>query len=129
MKVLTLFLMPQRFAICRLGPADELPMTLFRAPFWSATHTAEELSLVVPEDLAPAGSRCEFGWRGFQVAGPLEFSQTGVLSTLAAPLAQAEISLFTLSTYDTDYLLVREADLDRAIAVLSRAGHRIARQE
>ncbi len=129
MKTLALFVMPQRLAICRLGPADELPAAVFRAPFWSVTRTAEELSLIVAEDFVPPCCQCVRGYRVFQVAGPLDFSLTGVLSALATPLAQAEISLFALSTYDTDYLLVREADLDSAIAVLSRAGHRVMRQE
>ncbi len=129
MNALTLIVMPQRLAICRLGPAEELPAAVLGAPFWSATHTAEELSLVIPENFVPEGYRCERGWRAFQVAGPLDLALTGVLSALASPLAQANISLFALPTFDTDYVLVRERDLDRAIVALSQAGHRFEWQE
>ncbi len=129
MNTLTLILMPHRLAVCRLGPADELPAAVLQASFWSATRTAEELSLVIPEQLVPPECRSEYGWRAFQVVGPLDFTLTGVLSALASPLAHAQISLFALSTFDTDYVLVREKDLDQAITVLSRAGHRVERHE
>jgi uncharacterized protein len=129
MKTLLLILMPHRLAICRLGPADDFPAAVLRASFWSATRTEEELSLVIPEDSVPTDCRCKRGWRAFKVAGPLELSLTGVLSALAAPLALAGISLFALSTYDTDYVLVLEKHLDQAMAVLSQAGHRVGQQE
>jgi uncharacterized protein len=128
-KVLLMIVMPQQLAVCRLGPADDLPAAVGQAPFWSATRTEEELSLVIPEDLVPQGCRCERGWRALKVAGPLDLTLTGVLKAIADPLARAEISLFALSTYDTDYVLVREIDLDQAITVLSQAGHRVERQE
>ena len=129
MKTFMLFVMPHRLAICRLGPADDLPNAVLGASFWSATRTAEELSLVIPEDSVPPDCRCERGWRAFQVAGPLDLTLTGVLSALAAPLAHAGISLFALSTHDTDYVLVRQMDLDGAITVLSQAGHRVQLHE
>jgi hypothetical protein len=81
--------------------------------------------VVLPEAEAPAGGQIEPGWRALKVAGPLDFSLTGILATLAAPLAAAKISLFSISTYDTDYVLVREADLERAKAALRIAGHRV----
>lgn len=129
MTVQTLIVMPQHLAICRLGPADDLPAAVLEAPFWSVTRTAQELSLVIPQECVPAGCRCQHGWRALQVAGPLDFTLTGVLSALAAPLAQAAISLFALSTFDTDYILVQETDLEAAITALSQAGHRVQRQE
>jgi uncharacterized protein len=129
MNALQVIVMPHRLAICRLGPADDLPVAVLRASFWSATRTSEELSLVIPEDFVPEGCRCERGWRAFQVAGPLDLTLTGILSALAAPLALAGISLFALSTYDTDYVLVLEKHLDQAMAVLSQAGHRVERHE
>jgi uncharacterized protein len=128
-KVLLMILMPQHLAVCRLGPAEDLPAAVGQATFWSATRTEEELSLVVPEDFIPPGCRCERGWRALKVAGPLDLTLTGVLKAIADPLARAGISLFALSTYDTDYVLVREIDLDQAITVLSQAGHRVERQE
>jgi uncharacterized protein len=125
MKALLMIVMPQRLAVCRLGPADDLPAALPGASFWSATRTEEELSLVIPEDSIPPGCPCERGWRALKVAGPLDLSLTGVLNSIAGPLAHAGISLFALSTYDTDYVLVKEKDLDMAGEVLSEAGHRV----
>jgi hypothetical protein len=87
--------------------------------------TPDELSLVVPEAFAPDGAAIEAGWRALRVAGTLDFSLTGVLASLAAPLAQAGVSIFAVSTYDTDYLLVRESGLAAALVALRGAGHTI----
>lgn len=94
--------------------------------WWSVTRTADELSVVCPTDRVPAGVRAEGPWRAFAVAGPLDFALTGVLSALTAPLARAQVPVFTVSTFDTDYLLVRGADAERATAALTAAGHRLA---
>jgi hypothetical protein len=83
------------------------------------------LSIVCGEACVPDEARAERGFRAFQVAGPLEFSLTGVLSSLLDPLAGASIPVFVLSTYDTDYVLVREADRRRSLVALRQAGHRI----
>jgi hypothetical protein len=123
---LSLSLLAGEFAVCRLPPTAEVPdWALGAAPLGSVTRTAAELSVVCPADRVPAGSRSEPGWRCLAVAGPLDFAEIGILAGLAAPLAAAEVSLFALSTFDTDYLLVPAADLDRAIAALTAAGHRI----
>jgi uncharacterized protein len=127
MKALLMIVMPQHLAVCRFGPADDLPAALEGASFWSATRTGEELSLVIPEDCIPPGCPCERGWRALKVAGPLDLALTGVLNSIAAPLASRGISLFALSTYDTDYVLVKEKNLDLAVEVLSQAGHRVER--
>jgi hypothetical protein len=71
----------------------------------------------------PAGARVQVGWRGFRVAGVLDFGLTGVLAGLTTPIATAGVSVFALSTFDTDYVLVREADWARARSVLEKAGH------
>jgi hypothetical protein len=91
--------------------------------FWCVARTSEELSIVVEERSVPEGVRCERGWRGLKVAGPLDFGLTGILAAIAAPLAQAEISIFAVSTFDTDYVLVRQPRLEQAVAVLGAAGH------
>ena len=97
-----------------------------RGDFVSITRTPEELSVVCAETALPADApQAELGWRALQVAGPLNFELTGILSSISEPLADAEISLFALSTYDTDYVLVREADLERAIEALEGAGHSV----
>ena len=121
---LTLSLLADTFAICRLGPEADIPSWALDGDFFSVTRTEEELSLVCLEEIVPEGTRCEKGFRCLKVRGPLDFSLTGILSSLTIPLAQAGISVLALSTFDTDYLLVKEAHVDRAVQKLSKAGHR-----
>lgn len=78
---------------------------------------------MLPEDQAPVDWESETGWRCIQVRGPLAFDQVGILASLTAPLAQAAIPVFALSTYETDYLLVKDPDLPRAREALTDAGH------
>jgi hypothetical protein len=115
-----------RFAICRLAPADPVPPWATGPGFVSITRTRSELSLVVSDRRVPAGVRSEGGWRALEVEGPIPFSATGVLASLVSPLAAEAVSTFAISTFDTDYLLVREGDLPRATAALEAAGHRVA---
>jgi hypothetical protein len=124
-KTLKLSVLPQRFAVCRLEPGDAIPNWLTEEVFCSVTRTEEELSVVLPEASTPRDWRSEKGWRCLKVRGPLDFSLTGVLASLASPLAEAGISIFAISTYDSDYILVRDQDLERAKVILSEAGHAI----
>lgn len=96
--------------------------------FFSITRTPEELSVVVPQEHVPESITCQRDFRALQVAGPLAFDQVGVLASLATPLADAGISIFAISTYDTDYILVRQADLLRALEALRAAGHTVEEQ-
>ncbi len=121
---LTLSLLSDTFAICRLGPEAGIPSWALAGDFFSVTRTKEELSLVCLQESVPEGTRCEKGFRCFKVGGPLDFSLTGILSSLTIPLAQAGISVLAISTFDTDYLLVKETQVDRAVQKLSQAGHR-----
>jgi uncharacterized protein len=123
---LTLDLVHGSYAICRLGPGDALPQWVTQAEFFSVTRTPEELSAVCNVAAVPAGVKAEVSWSMFAVRGPLEFNLTGVLARLAVPLAAAEISIFAISTYDTDYVLVRNADVDRAVRALRAAGHHVS---
>ena len=125
MKKLELSILPQRFAVCRLDSEDVIPDWLMEHNFWSVTRTHEELSVVLPEASVPASWKSEKGWRCLKVRGPLDFSLTGILASLASPLAEASISIFAISTYGTDYILVRDHDLEEAKKVLSDAGHAI----
>jgi hypothetical protein len=114
-------LLPGRFAVCRFAADAPLPAWLFHqeARWWSITRTAHELSVVCDEDdLPPSVTRVERGWRCFELEGPIPFATTGVIAGLAAPLAAAGVPVFVISTFDTDYLLVKDADLDRARAAL-----------
>jgi len=117
-------LLPELFAVVRLDPADPLPPWLPK-DFFSITRTPSELSILCRQELVPEGIRQENDWRCFQVEGPLDFSWTGIVAGLTLPLADAEIPVFFLSTFDTDYLLVKRNDLGRTPQILSQEGHQI----
>jgi uncharacterized protein len=119
---LTLELLSGRYAVCRLEPASPLP-DWAQGSFVSVTRTEAELSVVCPQEAVPAGVRAEPGWRSLRVKGPLGFGMTGILASLAGPLASSGVSIFVVSTYDTDYVMVQERDLARAAHALERAGH------
>lgn len=114
-----------RFAVCRLGPGDEVPAWAASGAFTSVTRTRDELSVVCAEGAVPEGTRCEGGWRIFGIEGPLDFGLTGILASVAEPLAEAGVSIFAVSTFDTDYVMVREENVERAVAALAAAGHRV----
>lgn len=123
MQPLRISLLDGSFAVCRMDPGAVVPPSLLipGPEFVSITRTADEVSIVCPESLAPAGTKISRGWRTFKVQGPLDFSLTGVIATLTAPLAAAKISVFTIATYDTDYILVQETDLAEAKRVLAES--------
>jgi hypothetical protein len=123
---LTLSIVPGVFAVCRLDPSLPVPGWASPDGFIAIVRTAEELSIVCAEQTVPLGVTCQRGWRGLKVAGPLDFALTGVLASLAGPLAEAGVSIFAISTYDTDYLFVREEQLGAAFDALRRAGFAIA---
>jgi uncharacterized protein len=120
--MLTLTVLPEAFAICRLSSDEAVPEWAMLGEFVSITHTSDELSIVCAEENVPSDVKADRGWRALKVAGPLDLTLTGVLASLATPLAAAQINIFAISTFDTDYLLVKEYNLDRACAVLRQAG-------
>jgi hypothetical protein len=126
MRTLTLTLLPDSLAVCRLGPDEPVPGWAWAGPLAAVVRTPDELSVVCAEAAVPAGVRCERGWRALRVAGPLDFSEVGVLAALVGPLADAGVSVFAVSTFDTDYLLVRAGQLPAAVAALTAAGHTMA---
>jgi len=117
---LTLQISELELAICRLPPASSIPEWIGKSDFISVTRTPDELSIVCSEKLVPEKVEAERNWRMIKVKGPLDFSLTGILASLVGPIADAGIALFALSTYDTDYLLLKEKNLDRAIDILKR---------
>lgn len=122
MKKQVLYLLPDRFGVCRLDSGAPLPDWLEQSSsFFSVTGTADETSLVCREDLIPGSYISEKGFRILKVEGPLDFSLTGILSSLLTPLASGGISVFAVSTYDTDYILVKEEILEQAIDILKDA--------
>jgi hypothetical protein len=120
-----LVLLDGEFAVARLPGDEATPAWAAEGSLSSVTRTAEELSVVCAASAVPAGVRAERGWRCLRVAGRLDFSLTGVLASIAAPLAAAEVSIFAVSTYDTDYVLVREESLGAAVDRLRVAGHEV----
>ena len=120
-----LYALDELYAIVRLEPDAQIPPWSTRGHFWSITRSDSELSIVCPQDDVPADASAERGWCALEVAGPLDFSLTGVVSSLVAPLAEEAISLFLISTFETDYLLVREPDLHRSVEALTAAGHSV----
>jgi hypothetical protein len=120
---LTLVPLEGAYAVCRLDSDAPVPDWVGSRPFVSMSRTAEELSIVCRQEAVPECVRCERGWRCLRVAGTLDFSLVGVLASLLGPLADAGVSVFVLSTFDTDYLLVREQDRRHTVEVLRRAGH------
>jgi hypothetical protein len=111
-------LLPDTLAICRLD------MSAATSSF-SITRTADELSIVCPQPAVPDGIRCERDWLCFKLAGPIPFTTVGVLASLVQPLAEAAISVFAVSTFDTDYVLVKSADLAGATDALRLKGHAV----
>jgi uncharacterized protein len=114
-------------AVCRLSPGGDLPawVDLESEPLVSITRSSDELSIVLPQSFVPSDVPTEKGWRALSVRGPLPFAMTGVLASLAAPLGDAGVPIFVISTYDTDWLLVSDARLSEATAALEDAGHRV----
>jgi hypothetical protein len=120
-----LLMLDSLFAIAKLPPDAPIPAWVSGGPFVSITRTADELSVVCPAAQVPPGVQAEAGWRCVRVAGKMEFSMVGVLAALVSPLADAGISVFAVSTFDTDFLLVKDALWDTAKEVLGAAGHTI----
>jgi hypothetical protein len=114
-----------RFALLKLPPDAQVPAAPAGAALWSATVTSEEISLICPEELVPKCPLLEIerSWRCIKVAGPLDFQLKGILTSFLTPLAEADVSVFALSTYFTDYILVKEYALPKAVSALVGAGH------
>ena len=120
---LTLRLLPERLAICQLHRDAPFPTWACRGDFYSLTLTPNELSIVCAEENVPADLPCDAGWRVLSSPGPWGFTLTGLVESLAEPLALAGISIFVVSTYTTDYVMVKQNDLNIAMVTLKAAGH------
>ena len=125
--MLTLSVLPDSLAICRLEREAGVPEwagdDIATGNFISITRTSDELSIVCNEQDVPSGVKADRGWRALKVEGPLDLSLTGVLASIAVPLAEAKINIFAISTFDTDYVLVKVDRVAEAIGVLRSAGH------
>ena len=122
---LTFIILRETFAICRLDKDAPIPDWAFQGGLFSVTRTKDELSIVCPLINVPKGILFNQGWSCLKVKGPLDLSSTGIISSIAATLERENISLFSISTYDTDYVMVKEKDLEKAIFALTEAGQKI----
>src|SRR5947209_8800741 len=120
---LTLVGVGGRFAVCKLPPGSAIPPWATAGDLFSVTRTVDELSVVCRQEAVPSGTLAEVGWRCLRVAGAMPFTLTGVLASLTGPVAAAGVGVFVVSTFDTDYLFVKEAEFATAVVALRRAGH------
>lgn len=118
---LKLTVLQERYAIAQLEAGTEVPEWAERGEFHSATRTDREVSIICPEQNVPEGVKAEKGWRILKIQGQLEFSLIGIIAEIAGRLAGAGISIFVTSTYDTDYILVKEEKLEKAVETLQNA--------
>jgi hypothetical protein len=125
----TLTLLEQTFRIHRLAPDAEIPKPALESPFCAITRTDEELSLVLPDSVVIESDTSEAGWACFKVQGPLEFGLVGVLAGISSALAEAGVAIFALSTFDTDYILVKREQARAAREALASAGYRVHQGE
>ena len=128
MPKLPLSLLPHMYAVCQFHPDKHIPYWALLGDFVSLTRTNEELSVVCQQDNVPEDIEAERGWRCIKVLGSFDFSVPGIHASLATPLAEAEISVLAIATYSTDYLLVKEGNLEKALQVLTQAGHSVQRK-
>ena len=119
-KKFTLSVLPEIFGICHLNKNSNLPDWAIGGNFCSVARTMDELSIICPEDKIPGGVLVERGWRAFKVQGPLSFTATGIVAGFSTALAKAKISILYISTYETDYILVGEKYLKKAVKILEK---------
>lgn len=125
----SLDLLPESLAVCRFASNAAIPEWVHSRFLMAIVRTPDELSVVCAQALVPSAVQAERGWRAWKVQGPLDFTLIGVLAGLTGALAAAGVSLFAISTYDTDYLLVKEHHLAKARLALAQAGYRLNESE
>lgn len=128
LKTLTLKLLKTEFGVCRLGADEKIPAWCQQGSFYSMTRTSDELSIVCEQQVIPPDIKCERDWRIFKILGPLDFSLIGILAQIGQVMAEKQISIFALSTYDTDYILVRLDKVNDAEQALIGAGYQVIKE-
>ena len=122
---LSLAILSDSFAVCKLRAGENVPSWALSGSFCSLTRTPDEHYIVCSQELVPEGVQAVRGWRSLKVEGKLDFTLVGILSSLTSSLAHVGIVVFVISTYETDYVFVKEGDLDRAVEALRNAGHHV----
>jgi hypothetical protein len=112
-------------SICQLPQGSKAPVDILEHPFAAFFRTHDEVTLVCPTDLVPQNAKAEHGFIPFELIGPFEFGLTGILTQVANPLAAAGVSIVPLSTFNTDYVLIKGDQRQKAIATLRQAGHKV----
>lgn len=118
-------LLPQVFGICHLNQDQSIPSWALSSSFFSITRTNEELSIICRQNSIPEGIVKNTSWRCLKIEGPLDFSAVGILNSITQPLAKKGISILSVSTYETDYFLVREEQLQETLKILVNEGHKV----
>ena len=113
-------ILDNKLKVVKLSPNEAVPETVYKQDFYSITKTDEELSIVVDEDVNISSDIVENNWKAIKIVGTLDFALIGILSRISTILAQAKISIFAISTYNTDYILVKADKLEKAIKVLEQ---------
>jgi hypothetical protein len=119
---LKLIVLPERLAVCRLGAADPVPEWAKGDAFLSISRTRDELSIICEDRFIPETISASRGWRAFKIEGPLDLDLVGILVSVAAPLAQSGVGILPIATHDTDYVLVRDAQLGESVKALRFVG-------
>jgi hypothetical protein len=122
---LTLQKLPNPLLIAKLASMEAVPAWAMAGEFFSVTRTSDELSIVCDAKRVPNHVKSEGPWIALRVKGSLDFALTGILSSLTVPLAKEKISIFAISTFDTDYLLVKQESFEKAVLVLNASGFNI----
>lgn len=113
-------ILDNKLKVAKLKVGDKIPEVVFNQDFYSITKTDEELSIVLDENINIQSDITEHNWRAIKIVGKLDFALIGILSKISTILAQAQISIFAISTYNTDYILIKENKLEKAIEVLKK---------
>jgi hypothetical protein len=113
----------EKLAVCRLASDAPFPSWALQGGFFGVVRTRDGLSIVCSEDRVPDGALAERRWAALKLKGPFPFSMTGVLASFLQPLAEAQVPIFAMSTFDTDYVLIKCEDVERAVIALGTAGH------
>ncbi len=121
----TLAVLPQKFSIYSMDVRSEIPKQVFNASVYFIGKTNEELSLVVPESISIDAEECDSGWCALEVLGPLQLSMIGIMADIGNILAEAKVSIFVISTFETDFFLVKEEDLTTAAQSLESGGYKV----
>ncbi|MEW9798231.1 ACT domain-containing protein [Alteromonas sp. CYL-A6] len=121
----TLELLPQEFTIHSFDVDDDIPAEVLASPLYFLGKTPDELSIVVPSDIALTSLDSDTGWRAMEIIGPLHLSMVGIMAQIGKVLADAKVAIFVVSTFDTDFFLLKNNKLDDAVNALRAAGYTI----